>query len=312
MQRGRPLSWARPIGGSLPPGTTWLERLGSGPGARVAVIHIDDVGMCAAANAGALDALAGAATCASVMVPAPGFAEIAALARARPELDLGVHLTLNSEWDALRWAPLSPSAGSLRDPDGMLWRTPEQTVEHASETEVRAELRAQLERALDAGIDVTHLDAHMGTALDPRFARAYLELAFEFRLPAFVPDIGAVELSPRQARAAPLYLELLAEVRARGYLVFDHFEGASLRFEPGCGLAHNRARVARLGPGLSYLITHCARGDAELRGFARDWQLREEERRIYSDGSMREVLAQAGVRTLGMRALREQLRARAA
>jgi predicted glycoside hydrolase/deacetylase ChbG (UPF0249 family) len=290
--------------------TKWVERLGFPADARVAVIHVDDMGLCGAANAGALDALAGAATCGSVMVPAPGFAQLAALARARPELDLGVHLTLNAEWEAVRWAPLRAAPG-LRDPDGMLWRTPEETVAHASEAEVRAELRAQLERALDAGIDVTHLDAHMGTALDPRFARVYVELAFEFRLPAFVPELAGVQLSPRQARAADFYRELIDGVRARGFPVFDHFEGTSLRFTPGDGLAHNLARVARLGPGLSYLITHCARGDAELRGFASDWQLREEERRICSDGSMQRALDAAGVRCVGMRALRECLRAAA-
>jgi hypothetical protein len=289
--------------------TAWLEALGFAPDARVAVIHVDDVGLCAAANAGALDALAGAATCGSVMVPAPGFDEIAALARARPELDLGVHLTLNAEWERLRWPPLCAGASGLRDPEGMLWRTPEQTVGSASEAEVRAELRAQLVRALDAGIDVTHLDAHMGTALDPSFARAYVDLAFEFRLPAFVPDLAGLELSPRQAKAVPFYRELIARVRARGFPVFDHFDGASLRFAPGNAFAHNLERIARLGPGLSYLITHCARGDAELRGFARDWQLREEERRIYSDGSMARALESAGICPLGMRPLRDRLRA---
>jgi hypothetical protein len=291
----------------LPVGETWVERLGYPRDARVAVIHVDDVGLCRAANAGALDALAGAATCGSVMVPAPGFGEIAELARARPELDLGVHLTLNAEWDALRWAPLSAAAG-LRDPDGMLWRTPEQTAEHATPQEVALELRAQLERALDAGIDVTHLDAHMGTALDPRFARAYVELALEFRLPAFLPELAGLELSPRQARAAAFYGELIDTARARGLPVFDHFEGASLRFTPGRGLEHNRARLARLGPGLSYFITHCARADAELRAFARDWELREEERRLWSDGSLARALDEAGIRTVGMRALCARLR----
>jgi predicted glycoside hydrolase/deacetylase ChbG (UPF0249 family) len=287
---------------------SWVERLGFAPGTRVAVIHVDDIGLCRAANAGALDALGGAATCGSVMVPAPGFDEIARTARARPELDLGVHLTLNAEWEGVRWSPLSPGAG-LRDPDGCFWREPAQTAAHASESEVRAELRAQLERALAAGIDVTHLDAHMGTALDPRFARVYFELAFEFRLPAFVPDLEGLELSPRQSRAAPLYRELLDAARRRGFPVFDGFEGSSLHFAPGSGLAHNRARLARLGPGLSYLITHCARGDDELRAIAADWRLREEERRIYSDGSMQLALEQAGIRSIGMRPLRELLRA---
>jgi len=275
----------------------------------VAVIHVDDIGLCSAANAGALDALAGAATCGSIMVPAPGFAEISRIARARPDLDLGVHLTLNAEWEALRWAPLSAGTAGLRDPDGLLWRAPEQTVAHASEDEVRSELRAQLECALAAGIDVTHLDAHMGTALDPRFVRAYFQLAFEFRLPAFIPELECLELSPRQARSAALYRELIEAARGRGFPVFDHFEGASLRFAPGQGLEHNRARLERLGPGLSYLITHCARGDDELRALASDWRLREEERRIYSDGSMQRALDEAGVRTLGMRALRELMRA---
>jgi predicted glycoside hydrolase/deacetylase ChbG (UPF0249 family) len=191
----------------------------------------------------------------------------------------------------------------------MMWRAPEQTVTHASPDEVRAELRAQLERALDAGIDVTHLDAHMGTALDPKFARAYVELACEHRLPAFIPELSRLELTPRQARAADLYRELIGAARANGLPVFDGFEGRSLDFAPGRGLEHNLARIERLGRGLSYLITHCARGDSELQAIASDWRLREEERRIYSDGSMRSALEQAGIHRLGMRRLRESMRA---
>jgi predicted glycoside hydrolase/deacetylase ChbG (UPF0249 family) len=181
-------------------------------------------------------------------------------------------------------------------------------VAHAGPEEVARELRAQLERALEAGIDVTHLDAHMGTALDPRFARAYVELAAEFRIPAFIPRLEGVELSARQASAAQFYRELLADARGLGLPIFDGFEGASLRFVPGRGLEHNRARIARLGPGLSYLITHCARGDEELRALTGDWELREEERRIYSDGSMGRALAEAGVHTIGMRPLRALMR----
>jgi len=189
-----------------------------------------------------------------------------------------------------------------------MWREPSQTVAHASEAEVRSELRAQLECALDAGIDVTHLDAHMGTALDPRFARAYFELAFEFRLPALIPEPAGLALTPRQSSALPLYRELIDEARARGLPLFDWLEGDSLSFAPGSGLAHNLARLARLRPGLCWWITHCARGDGELRALARDWQQREEERRIWSDGSMARALAQAGVHTLGMRPLRDLLR----
>ena len=94
---------------------------------------------------------------------------------------------------------------------------------------------------------------------------------------------------------------------AAGFPVFDHFEADSLSFAPGTGLAHNTARIDRLGPGLAYLITHCAEGGPELESITRDWRQRDEERRIYSDGSMARELERRGIRTSGMRPLRENL-----
>ena len=79
--------------------------------------------------------------------------------------------------------------------------------------------------------------------------------------------------------------------------IFDHFDADSLSFPPGTGLTHNSARLDRLGPGLSYLITHCAEGGAELEGITRDWQQRDEEHRIYSDGSMSRAFESRRMRT---------------
>ena len=97
---------------------------------------------------------------------------------------------------------------------------------------------------------------------------------------------------------------------AAGFPVFDHFEADSLSFTPGTGLAHNSARVDRLGPGLAYLITHCAEGGPELESITRDWRQRDEEHRIYSDGSMADEMKRRGIRTSGMRPLRERLNAK--
>jgi predicted glycoside hydrolase/deacetylase ChbG (UPF0249 family) len=286
-----------------------LERLGFSSDDRLIVVHVDDIGMSAAANRGALDALDGLATCGSIMVPCPAFGEIAAIARERPDLDLGVHLTLNAEYASYRWGPLRDDVPGLRCADGGMWRTTAETVEHASVEEVERELRAQIDRAVETGIDVTHLDSHMGTVMHPKFAAVYARLGRDYRLPIFLPRIDASILeSAGVSHGIALYVQLIDDMEADGFPVFDHFCADSLRFEPGTGLAHNTKRLERLGPGLSYLITHAAQGGDELAAITADWRARDEERRIYSDGSMARVLDTRGVRTIGMRHLRDLIR----
>ncbi len=291
-----------------------LQTLGFDASDRVAVIHVDDVGMSESANRGALEAFAGAATCGSIMVPCPGFDAIARACRARPELDLGVHLTLNAEYASYRWGPVRDDVPGLVSPDGGMWRTSQETVEHASPDEVERELRAQVDRALDAGIDVTHLDAHMGTVFNPRFLAVYALLAREYRLPVFIPRIRMADLrqSGLPAVLEP-YVAIIEQAERDGFPIFDHFDSDSLSFAPGSGEAHNRARLRRLGSGLSYLITHCASGGPELERITPEsWRQRAEEHRIYSDGTMTGALRDEGVRTIGMRPLRDLLRARLA
>jgi hypothetical protein len=288
-----------------------LAELGYTPEERVVVVHVDDLGMSRAANAGGVRALDGSATCGSIMVPCPGFADMAQIARERPELDLGVHLTLNCEYEGHRWGPVRSDVPSLVAPDGGMWRSVRETVAHASVEEVDRELRAQIHRALDAGIDVTHIDAHMGAVFDLKFVDVYFRLAHEFKLPAFIP-----RLRRQEARVLNLgerlsdYEHRIDAAEAAGFPIFDHFEADSLSFTPGKGLEHNSARIDRLGPGLAYLITHCAEGGPELEAITHDWRQRDEEHRIYSDGSMARELSRRGIRTSGMRPLRERLSAK--
>src|SRR5262245_17234171 len=157
----------------------FLAALGEAPDARLVVPHQDDVGMCHGANA-AFARLAGQGfiTSGSVMVPCPWFRELAELANARPEVDIGGHLTLTSQWRHYRWRPLTGAsrASGLVDGDGYMWSKVKPLREHAAAGAVEAELRAQIDAALAAGIDVTHLDAHMGAVLAPEFAGIYVRL----------------------------------------------------------------------------------------------------------------------------------------
>jgi len=271
-----------------------LERLGFSAGATVAVVHTDDIGMSHAANIGAFAALdTGPATCGSVMVPCPWFSEAAEMARARPDVDLGVHLTLNAEFDGYRWGPVAgrTAVPSLVDGAGHLHRSSRETVKSGTVDDVRTELRAQIDAALGAGIDVTHLDSHMGTVFHPKFFDVYLELGREYRLPLFLPR--AEELRPEP----------------EGFIVFDGYDADSLGFEPGRGEIHNARRINELGAGLNYLICHPAQGGDELSAITDSAHQRDFERQFYGGEAGMAALAGAGVETIGMRPLRDLMRA---
>lgn len=288
------------------------ERLGFAAGDVVAVVHADDIGMCHAANLGAFEALErGPVTCGSVMVPCPWFPEAAAMARERPGVDLGVHLTLTSEWAGYRWGPVAGASAvpSLLDGEGRLPRTTQEVGARGHPEEVERELRSQIERALASGLDPTHLDAHMGTAFLPPFVEIYAKLALEYRLAvlAVQPDEKALALLGGPEVTAPIH-RAVAALEDAGVPVLDGLDANSLSFAPGEGVAHNEARLDALAPGVHYLICHPARGGEELDAIAPDAHARDFERRFYGGEAGRRALEARGIRTVGMRALRELLR----
>lgn len=236
--------------------TTLAERLGYDADDRVVIINCDDLGMCHAANEGIWTALrTGVATSASLMVPCPWARQAAADHMGE---DVGVHLTLNAEWDTYRWGPIT-TAPSLLDGDGGFPRTVADTWDHADLDEVRRELRAQVERAILWGFDVTHLDSHMGTLqLRPEFFDVYLELAVDFGLPLRLS--GA---STERSIGFP-FRSLAAD---EGVVFPDHFVYVS-------GVGSRRAierAIFDLRPGVTELYAHPATDTPELRAVAGDW-----------------------------------------
>ncbi|MGH0028665.1 MAG: polysaccharide deacetylase family protein [Myxococcota bacterium] len=290
------------------------ERLGFSSEDCVAVVHCDDLGMCHAANLGAYEALDhGPASSGSVMVPCPWFQEAADMARARPEVDLGVHLTLTAEWPHYRWGPVAGASAvpSLLDDQGYLPRTAAETARRARPEEATREMRAQIERALAAGIDVTHLDAHMGTAFLAPFIDGYVELALEFALPVLaVRPTPAMLAMLGDADAGRTIAAGIERLERAGVPIFDGLDADSLSFAPGAGEAHNRARLDAIAgaPGVHYLICHPARGGEELDAIAPEAHARDFERRFYGGAAGRRAIEERGIRTVGMRALRDLLR----
>ncbi|HET7558937.1 MAG TPA: ChbG/HpnK family deacetylase [Limnochordia bacterium] len=291
-----------------------LARLGLPPDTKVLIIHHDDLGMCHAANAAfaAIHALAPAA-CGAVMMPAPWAGELIAWAKAHPAADVGVHLTLNSEWANLRWGPLRPADpdGGLLDGERRFWRSARELRTHRRPQAALAEMRTQLELALAQGLDVTHLDAHMGADEDPALTLGVIELAVEFRLPVFIPRRApagweALGFTPAQAVAVT---SRMADLEASGRALFvDRLLGT------GGPLAARRVQwrgfVTGLAPGINHLYHHAALPGEEVRAMAPGWEGRVSDTEIFTDPAEWAWLGEQDVHVLGYRTLRDALRTR--
>ncbi len=195
------------------------------------MIHADDVGMCHGANQAFVElSHFGTITSGSVMVPCPWFTEIAEAAAGDDTLDCGIHLTLNAEKACYRWGPVStagPSSG-LVDEHGFLWRTVAEVRRNAHPDAVEQEWRAQIDRALAFGVNVTHLDAHMGSALAPEWCDRYVAVGIDYGVPVLITDSLAAYgprrhvASPPEAQAADEAIRsAAADARAAGMPVFD-------------------------------------------------------------------------------------------
>ena len=271
------------------------ERLGYGPEDRLVILNCDDLGLSHSTNVGVYDAMRrGIATSASLMVPCPWSRQAAFDYRGE---DVGVHLTLNAEWERYRWGPVTRSP-SLLDGDGGFPRTIEDLWEHADLDEVRRECHAQIERAILWGFDVTHLDSHMGALqLRPEFFDAYLDLAVEFALPLRMAPAAAERLVGFPFRS------LAAD---EGVVFPDHFV-----YVNGVGSRRAIERVLfELRPGVTEIYVHPATDSAELRAITADWPARVDDHAFVTDDvALQAMFDRAGVIRIGWHPLRDLMRA---
>jgi predicted glycoside hydrolase/deacetylase ChbG (UPF0249 family) len=233
---------------------TVAERLGYPRDAKLLILHADDLGFAHSANAASFDALdKGVISSASIMVPTPWITEVAAYARAHPDADLGLHLTLTAEWLTYRWGSVESKdkVPSLLDPDGTFPNNDSTVAVRAKLEEVELELRAQIQRAMALGIRPTHLDSHMGSLFTtPALLATYVKIAHEYRLPFL-----AVRNNPfgPPMPLAPNDIPLDAVVQAGEDVPAERWKQFYLD------------AIANLKPGLTEMIVHLGYDDAELR-----------------------------------------------
>lgn len=282
-------------------------------GRKRVVIHEDDVGMSHGTNVAFRELSAkGACSAGSVMVPCPWFPETAALAAAEPSLDLGVHLTLTSEQKPYRWRPLTapPRSAGLTDELGFFWPDVPR-ARRAHPEAVEAELRAQIETARAAGIDISHLDPHMGTALMPEFCAIYRRLGKEYGVPVvLVNDLRAYNPASYAGHLDfARYDAEIAAARAAGEPVFDLILETPWQRRTDARTAY-RDLVSAIPEGLSFLALHFnAPGDFEAVNPG-DAPIRIGEYELFRTPVVQEWIAEFDLDVVGMRTMRDEMRAR--
>jgi predicted glycoside hydrolase/deacetylase ChbG (UPF0249 family) len=291
----------------------FLKELGFDENDRVAVIHADDVGMCQATIPAFAELVEfGLLSSGAVMVPCPWFLEAAEYCRQNPNADMGVHLTLTSEWSTYRWGPIStrdPSSG-LMDEEGDFHHRAHQAQAYADPDALQIEISAQLERALSVGIDVTHIDTHMGTLAHPKFIPAYVQLGQQHKLPVMLPvdgesDLQELGLTKESAINATQFIK--QEVNTRELIQIDRIIGLRLD-QPEERLAQAKLAFGSLQPGLTHFVIHPAKDTPELRAVTPStWQCRVGDYETFQSDELRAYIKDIGIQVIGYRPLRKIL-----
>lgn len=294
----------------------YLKKLGFSATDRLVILHADDLGMCQAGLSAYEELLQfGLLSSVATMVPCPWFPATAVAnqqwQQQYPHLDVGVHLTLTSEWQGYRWGPLSttdPTSGLLDD-DGYFFRQTAPLQAHGRVEAVATEIETQLKRALAAGIDVTHIDSHMGSIFHPQYLPTYIKLAQTYQIPGLMFRWHADNFLMRglDPDTAVAYTQWVHELDEANYPLLD-----SLYVMP-LDSHENRLQIAQqwlqnLGPGIHYFIVHPAKETPELKALAPDWRARVADYELFIDEAWRDVVQKSGVHPIGWRPLRDIMR----
>lgn len=284
---------------------TLAERLGYARDAKLLIVHADDLGVAHSVNAASIKGLEGGlVSSASIMVPCPWLPEIAAYARKHPDADLGLHLTLTSEWASYRWGAVltRDRVPSLFDKSGYLYPTESEAAAHIDPKEAEAEIRAQVERARAFGIEPTHLDSHMGTLFQTKpLYEALLRVGRDYKLPVLVPkdlfgsaDFLKASLSPSE-------------------IVIDHIVTITPAV-PNAGWADFYINAIKgLQPGVTEFIIHLAYDDEEMRAVAVDhpeWGAawRQRDFNFFTSDACRKLLEENNVKLITWRQIGKLLK----
>ena len=293
---------------------TWAEKLGWPAGKKIIMLHADDIGMCPEANIAAKQQLiSGQIQSAAVMIPCPDAREFIDWAKENPKMDIGLHLTLTSEWKSYRWGPVTDQneVPGLLDPEAKLWRSVPEVVQNATADEVEKEIRSQIEQSIAWGYTPDHIDTHMGTLYgDPSFVKAYIKVAEEYGIPANIIDISNPKvLAVFKAQGYPLDDSVVDMVAGYTLPKLDFFSSAPKADTYGEKVENFKELIRSLQPGLTEIIFHPSVETDNLRSITGSWQQRVWEAEMFGDPDLIEFFKNEEIIFTDWKEIMERFRA---
>ncbi len=281
---------------------TLAERLGYAADAKLLIVHADDLGMAHSINDATTKAFAtGLVSSGSIMMPCSWVPEIADYLRNNPKADLGLHLTLTSEWKNYRWGPVLPRdrVASLLDAHGYFRLTESEAASVAKVSEVEKEILAQIELARKLGIQPTHLDSHMGTLYQSKeLFETLIRVGRQNKLPVRISREWFGRMS---------YLPSLLKPED---ILVDHMISIEPTVAPEAWAKFYTDEIRNLKPGLSEVIIHLAYDDAEMKSMTKDhpdwgsaWRQRDYD--FFTSAAFRDLIKTHDIKLVTWREIRK-------
>lgn len=285
-----------------------MVKLPYSPDDRLLILNADDFGMCHSTNQAIGHLLReGAISSASIMMTCPWSLEAASIA-SHSYFDVGVHLTLTSEWDNYKWGPVSRGNVDTLVNEFGHFPPDSPTVETKADFEqVKHEIIAQIEMARRLGIDPTNLDNHMGSLQGIFTGRHFMEIVIDVCAEYGLPYRFSKIPHPLFSREEDGMIVELAE--RKGVRIVDEIVILPFILQEGenySSVKHNTIELLRgIKPGITEMVFHPSLDTDELKAITDTWPLRRYEFDLFQDEDMKAVIREEKIKIIGWRELSE-------
>jgi len=279
------------------------ELLGYPKDTKLLIIHADDMGLSNSVNTACIKAFDNKGiTSGSIMTPCPWANDMIAYAKDHPGMDVGIHLTLTAEWELYKWGGITSSdqITSLLDSNNYFYPSVEELGKKVKAPEAEKEMKAQIDKVIKAGVQLTHIDTHMGSVLaNPELIKIYLNLSEIYHLPVLFSRAYLSWFPPEIAKSLGSKVFLL-----------DNLFMLDAKSETPNWIDAYKTALETLKPGLNQMIVHLAIDNDEMKAICKGhndygsaW--RQHDLDLVTSPEFKDLLKQNHVVLIGWKQIRD-------